>query len=228
MFKRMSVVKFYNNTSKADGGALYTTNYGKVTIKGSSLVTFNNNVALGNGGSFYNSINSDITFKGNCVVKFNGNEASSFGGGLFSNLNSNIIFDNNCIISFDHNEALQGSAISILSNTIIKENPTANNITMLTLAEALRTPDLTFKGNALVLFNGNKAVLNGGSLYCDHSSITMNEHSTVIFIHFIAENGGAISISFTFLLISEHSNVTFGKTLLNKMVGLFTLMVKIV
>ena len=113
------------------------------------MVTFNNNVVLGNGGSFYNSINSDVTFKGNCIVKFNGNKASSFGGGLFSNLNSNIIFDNNCIISFDHNEAVQGGAISILSNTIIKENPTANNKTM--LAKALHIPDLTFKGNALVL-----------------------------------------------------------------------------
>ena len=55
--------------------------------------------------------------------------------------------------------------------------------------------------------------MNGGALYCDHSSITMNEHSTVIFIHNIAENGGAISISFTFLLTSEHSNITFGENI---------------
>ena len=211
VFERMSVVKFCNNTSKVDGGALYIMDNCKVAIKGSSIVTFNNNVALGDGGALYSIINSDFTLKENSVVKFNGNRASSFGGGLFSNLNSNIMFDNKCIISFNHNEASQGGAIFTLSNTAFKENPTVNNKTM--LAEALLIPDLTFKDNAVVTFNSNRAVMNGGALYCDHCSITMNEHSTVIFIHNIAENGGAVSISVTFLLISEHSNVTFDQNI---------------
>ena len=51
--------------------------------------------------------------------------------------------------------------------------------------------------------------MSGGALYCDHSIITINENFTVIFIHNIAGNGGAVSISVTFLLISEYSNVTF-------------------
>ena len=211
VFERMSVVKFCNNTSKADGGALYIMDNCKVAIKGSSIVTFNNNVVLGDGGALYSSINSDFTLKENSVVKFNGNRASSFGGGLFSNLNSNIMFDNKCVISFNHNEASQGGAIFTLSNTAFKENPTVNNKTM--LAEALLIPDLTFKDNAVVTFNSNRAVMNGGALYCDHCSIIMNEYSTVIFIHNIAENGGAVSISITFLLISEHSNVTFDQNI---------------
>ena len=139
LYLKKCLVKFYNNTSKTEGGALCTTDNCKVIIKGSSIVTFNN-VALGNGGALYNGVDSDVTFQENSVVNFNGNKATSFGGALFSNINSNILFHDNCNISFNHNEALQGGAIFTLSDTVFKENSTANNKAM--LAEALLIPDL--------------------------------------------------------------------------------------
>ena len=62
-------------------------------------------------------------------------------------------------------------------------------------------------GNTAITFNNNRAVLNGGALYSDHSSIIVKQKPTLEFTQNSAENGGAIFTST--LLVSEYSVVTF-------------------
>ena len=209
-FEENSLVKFHSNKANTDGGALFVQDNCNVTIKGNSSVLFSDNEALSDGGAVYVSINSDITFQDNSIVKFINNRATYFGGALRFIHNSNITFENNCTLIFSHNKASQGGAIFTLSNIVFKENSSVqfdNN--KATLGGALHTFNLTFKGSTEVTFNNNEATLNGGALYTDDSSITMKQHSMIIFTKNSAKNGGAIFISSSMLLVTEYSHVTF-------------------
>ena len=207
---------FCNNSAGADGGALCGWDNCNFTVKGNCEVMFNNNDASGDGGVMFSSSDSHITFRGNSKVKFNDNKATYFGGALCSKYNSNIMFGNNCTIMFNNNKASQGGAIFALSDTIFKENSTVqfenNNATV---GGALHISDIIFsaKGNTMITFNKNKAVLNGGALYSYNCNITMMQSSEINFTKNVAENGGAIFTSASTLLVSEYSNVTFYKNI---------------
>ena len=213
-FEEDSFIVFYNNIANADGGAIYAQDNCSVINTGNSIVNFNNNEVLSDGGALYTSINSDIMFQASTTVQFNDNKATYFGGALCSKYNSNIMFENNCTITFNHNEGSQGGAIFTVSDTVFKENSTVQfDGNQATFGGALHISNLTFQGNTAVRFENNEAELNGGALCSDkfNSSITVKQKSTITFTNNKAENGGAIYVTASTLLVSEYSNVTFDK-----------------
>ena len=229
LFDEDSVVIFCNNSAGADGGALCGWDNCNFTVKGNCKVMFNNNDASGDGGVMFSSSDSHITFRGNSKVKFNDNKATYFGGALCSKYNSNIMFGNNCTIMFNNNRASQGGAIFALSDTIFKENSTVqfenNNATV---GGALHISDIIFstKGNTMITFNKNKAVLNGGAIFTSASTLLASEYSNVTFYKNIAEqDGGAIyfnelvsakfinssTVTFIFNIADNHGGAIYNK-----------------
>ena len=197
LFEGHSFVEFHGSIARDDGGVLYVLHNIDVVFKGDSKVIFNDNRAMGYGGAVYAGGNSKIMFQKNSTAKFNNNKANYFGGALYSKHHTSINFENNCTTTFTHNEASHGAAIFTVSDIVFKDNSTvkfANNKAT-TLGGAVYISTITFKEESIL--SSMKA------------SLTIKQDSKITFTNNSADNGGAIFIYASTMLVSEHSNVVF-------------------
>ena len=216
-FKHYSVTTFINNF--ADFGAAILSLYAsQVSFKSSSKIMFKYNKVHYCGiltSAFYSSVHfSDITkviYYSNTVsgiLNSNDNEAA---GTICTFIRANITFSGYSSTAFINNRAVRGgAAVFSTSNVVIEEYATvtiSNNTAVYSSGGAFvcfNNSAVTCKGNANVVFNGNKAGQSGGAIHSYRMcNITFKDNSTLTFINNTArEDGGAI-------VITQHSIVNF-------------------
>jgi outer membrane autotransporter protein len=163
-----STVSFDNNTAHT-GGAISITNAGFALL---GNATFSGNAATaGNGGAIISSGNSAFTINGP-MVEFTGNTATGGGGAIFAQNNSIIVNGNvDGNVTLSNNKAMggNGGAIDEASNSV-------------SIGSAGST----------VIITGNTASANGGAIFSQNNSITVDGDVTLSNNHAMGGNGGAM------------------------------------
>ena len=172
VFKKSSIVSFYNNKATQSGGVGYFNFKSLVIFEGLIVVRFVNNIAEQNAGVIYTA-RSNVLFKGNSTITITHSKATLSAGALYFDKSSDASFAEFTKIAFQYNKAFYGGAI------------TANNHS-----------NIVFGGNSALSFDSNEATQNGGSAYFNYSSnFIIKENANIRFDHNKAFQGGAVCIS---------------------------------
>ena len=189
--KEFANVIFENNNACSAGGAIYLKTNSNITLKDNSTALFKSNRASDGGaihmngeGQIYICI---ITLEKFANVTFENNSASSAGGAIHLRINSDITFKDNSTALFINNRASDGGAINMNCKQLC----------------------CRFGGNSSITFCDNNA-LYGGAMYTEYSEISFEGDAQIVFLRNKAvNNGGSCNFSFSVITLKECVNVTF-------------------
>ena len=213
-FKDTSMISFYNNNARQNGGVGCFSLYSKGIFEGNTTIKFDNNIAELNAGVLY-SIQSKILFKGNSVLKLTYNKVTSNGGAFYFDYNSDVFFSQFSNITFSHNSALYGGAVS--ANDHSKITVTGNSMLSFVNNEASQSGgagyfsyycNVIMEQDAMVTFDNNKALQGGALCFNNKTSFLSKENSTTLFYNNLATVGGGSAAVFTNSTFTLQDDVT--------------------
>ena len=215
--KDTSMISFYNNNARQNGGVGCISLYSKGIFEGNTTIKFDNNIAELNAGVLY-SIQSKILFKGNSVLKLTHNKVTSNGGAFYFDYNSDVFFSQFTNIIFSHNSALYGGAVS--ANDHSKITVTGNSMLSFVNNEASQSGgagyfsyycNVIMEQDAMVTFDDNKALQGGAATVLTNSTFTLQDDVTINFINSHAQYGGAIFLDTSAVMVnsSDKNSITF-------------------
>ena len=213
-FKDTSMISFYNNNARQNGGVGCFSLYSKGIFEGNTTIKFDNNIAELNAGVLY-SIQSKILFKGNSVLKLTYNKVTSNGGAFYFDYNSDVFFSQFSNITFSHNSALYGGAVS--ANDHSKITVTGNSMLSFVNNEASQSGgagyfsyycNVIMEQDAMVTFDNNKALQGGALCFNNKTSFLSKEHSTTLFYNNLATVGGGSAAVLTNSTFTLQDDVT--------------------
>ncbi|AEB41572.1 polymorphic outer membrane protein middle domain-containing protein [Chlamydia pecorum] len=199
-------VFFSENSSTAQGGALYASQ--KLTItKNSSETIFNSNTACNvyvtsnqnRGGALYAGTNLEVSNNKNCLY-FTNNSTLGNGGAIFSASDSSIQ-NNQCSILFLNNSSFSGDGGAISCSNL---NISGNS------SPIYFVKNKSHKGGALVcsanisiennsenvIFHQNMAIGSsgnrGGAIFCNNFTVQNNPGTLVFNNNFASRDGGSL------------------------------------
>ena len=182
-FKDTSMISFYNNKARQNGGVGYFSLDSKGIFEGTTIMNYYNNIAEQNAGVLY-SINSKIFFKGNSMLTLTHNRATSNGGAFHFDHHSDVLFSQFTNVTLDHNIALYGGAVLANDHSSIK-----------------------ITGNSVLQFANNEATMGGGAANIIHNStFILKYHITVNFTSNKAQYGGSILLDASAAMINYDNN----------------------
>ena len=217
IFKKLSLLLFYNNKALKSGGVGYFNFNSQVWFEGSITVKFYNNLGKQIAGVLY-SVMSKILFKENSTITLTDNKATLNGGTFYFDNNSDVSFSEFTNITFHHNRAFYGGAI--LANNYSNITITGNSVLLFVSNEATQKGGagyfnynckLVIKGNSVLKFGYNKA-LEGGAIYInDKTKFTIKGNATTSFYNNLATvSGGAVLIlNESSVTLKDHISVKF-------------------
>ena len=212
--KDTSMISFYNNNARQNGGVGCISLYSKGIFEGNTTIKFDNNFAELNAGVLY-SIQSKILFKGNSVLKLTHNKVTSNGGAFYFDYNSDVFFSQFSNITFSHNSALYGGAVS--ANDHSKITVTGNSMLSFVNNEASQSGgagyfsyycNVIMEQDAMVTFDNNKALQGGALCFNNKTSFLSKENSTTLFYNNLATVGGGSAAVLTNSTFTLQDDVT--------------------
>ena len=212
--KDTSMISFYNNNARQNGGVGCISLYSKGIFEGNTIIKFDNNIAELNAGVLY-SIQSKILFKGNSVLKLTHNKVTSNGGAFYFDYNSDVFFSQFSNITFSHNSALYGGAVS--ANDHSKITVTGNSMLSFVNNEASQSGgagyfsyycNVIMEQDAMVTFDNNKALQGGALCFNNKTSVLSKENSTTLFYNNLATVGGGSAAVLTNSTFTLQDDVT--------------------
>ena len=212
--KDTSMISFYNNNARQNGGVGCISLYSKGIFEGNTTIKFDNNIAELNAGVLY-SIQSKILFKGNSVLKLTHNKVTSNGGAFYFDYNSDVFFSQFSNITFSHNSALYGGAVS--ANDHSKITVTGNSMLSFVNNEASQSGgagyfsyycNVIMEQDAMVTFDNNKALQGGALCFNNKTSFLSKENSTTLFYNNLATVGGGSAAVLTNSTFTLQDDVT--------------------
>ena len=212
--KDTSMISFYNNNARQNGGVGCISLYSKGIFEGNTTIKFDNNIAELNAGVLY-SIQSKILFKGNSVLKLTHNKVTSNGGAFYFDYNSDVFFSQFSNITFSHNSALYGGAVS--ANDHSKITVTGNSMLSFVNNEASQSGgagyfsyycNVIMEQDAMVTFDNNKALEGGALCFNNKTSLLSKETSTTLFYNNLATVGGGSAAVLTNSTFTLQDDVT--------------------
>ena len=200
-FKGNSIVVFYDNQAKGNGGAICFFVKSLMVITENSSVAFDNNRAQV-GGAIHFSNQSNYTINDHSLVSFSCNSAVKSGGSIFIANKGVGYFKGNSMIQFNSNRADCGAAVMSSNATIIMFQEQAKVIFMHNIAtviggaiKSVVTSDVFFTQYSMVLFYDNIAQF-GESIFTEYdSAVTITVNSTVKFNNNTARWYGGVPYS---------------------------------
>ena len=230
LFKGTCKVTFNSNKARQYGAAIISSENSQITFTGNSSVNFTNNVIANNnqhsqfGGTIFIENYSLITFMGRSITMFSNNIAD-FGTGIFAIYNSKVKFRNQSRVSFDSNIAVHCGVLTTTYSSVSfndNANVTYNANKLSCPSNSCFTPsagaicslqgtDVILSGHSSVTFMNNTANYRSGAIVFSKSTLTIQEHSTIIFNNNIAKDssGGALACYNSNITVKGNSNVTF-------------------
>ena len=212
--KDTSMISFYNNNARQNGGVGCISLYSKGIFEGNTTIKFDNNIAELNAGVLY-SIQSKILFKGNSVLKLTHNKVTSNGGAFYFDYNSDVFFSQCTNITFSHNSALYGGAVSANDHSNI--TVTGNSVLSFVNNEASQSGgagyfsyycNVIMEQDAMVTFDNNKALQGGALCFNNKTSFLSKENSTTLFYNNLATVGGGSAAVLTNSTFTLQDDVT--------------------
>ena len=212
--KDTSMISFYNNNARQNGGVGCISLYSKGIFEGNTTIKFDNNIAELNAGVLY-SIQSKILFKGNSVLKLTHNKVTSNGGAFYFDYNSDVFFSQFTNITFSHNSALYGGAVSANDHSTI--TVTGNSMLSFVNNEASQSGgagyfsyycNVIMEQDAMVTFDNNKALQGGALCFNNKTSFSSKENSTTLFYNNLATVGGGSAAVLTNSTFTLQDDVT--------------------
>ena len=212
--KDTSMISFYNNNARQNGGVGCISLYSKGIFEGNTTIKFDNNIAELNAGVLY-SIQSKILFKGNSVLKLTHNKVTSNGGVFYFDYNSDVFFSQFSKIIFSHNSALYGGAVS--ANDHSKITVTGNSMLSFVNNEASQSGgagyfsyycNVIMEQDAMVTYDNNKALQGGALCFNNKTSFLSKENSTTLFYNNLATVGGGSAAVLTNSTFTLQDDVT--------------------
>ena len=125
--KGTSMVSFYNNIARQDGGAGYLNSHSIFILEENSKISFDNNKAF-NGGAICINMMAKLLFKENSTSLFHNNLAAEGGGAIKVLNNSSVTLKDSISIKFTNNSAQYGGAIFLDTTTVMVDNSYDNYI----------------------------------------------------------------------------------------------------
>ena len=125
--KGTSMVSFYNNIARQDGGAGYLNSHSIFILEENSKLSFDNNKAF-NGGAICINMMTKFLVKGNSTSLFRNNLAAEGGGAIKVLNNSSVTINDSISINFTNNTAQYGGAIFLDKTAVMVNNSNKNHI----------------------------------------------------------------------------------------------------